>query len=212
MIDHARTLDERQYAYLQCAVLYTSVDGQRRVRTCNLALQVVSLAGNVFRHADMDAVVCHLARDCELLLSDLMIPCSIRVAMASLSSRRMAQIREDLTDKCSSILLGYRRNCAAATAHSQVGESNFDSCAPLKHLVVDNTGSLPSTSALHSGHHQDQTLKRRVFVTVDQSGLMMIAYRTQCFRGRSKLLRAEDPVDERSQHDAAPLSPPSSTS
>ncbi|KAF8137561.1 hypothetical protein EV363DRAFT_1318334 [Boletus edulis] len=104
LLGHSQTLDERQYAYLQCAVLYTSVDGQRRVRTCNLALPVVSLAGNVFRYADMDAVVCHLARE----------------SMTSLSSRRMAQIREDLTDKCSSILLGYRRNCAAAAAQSQL--------------------------------------------------------------------------------------------
>lgn len=73
LIEHSRTLDERQYAYLQCAVLYTSIDGQRRVRTCNLALQVVSLAGNVFRYADMDAVVCHLVRDGESLLSALTI-------------------------------------------------------------------------------------------------------------------------------------------
>ncbi|KAF9237386.1 hypothetical protein BU15DRAFT_88812 [Melanogaster broomeanus] len=104
LIEHAQTLDERQYAYLQCAVLYTTIDGQRRVRTSNLALQVAALAGNVFRYADMDALVCHLARD----------------SMASLVSRRMAHIREDLTDKCSSILLGYRRNCAAATAPSQL--------------------------------------------------------------------------------------------
>ena len=47
--------------------------------------------------------------------------------MASLSLRRMAQIREDLTDKCSSILLGYRRNCAAATTQSQVSESSLNS-------------------------------------------------------------------------------------
>ena len=33
----------------------------------------------------------------------------------------MDHIREDLTEKCSAILLGYRRNCAASTAHTQVG-------------------------------------------------------------------------------------------
>lgn len=64
-LEHSRTLDDRQYAYLQCAVLHTTASGQRRVRTCNLALQVASLAGNVFRYADMDAIVCHMAREGE---------------------------------------------------------------------------------------------------------------------------------------------------
>lgn len=75
LIGHSQTLNERQYAYLQCAVLYTSIDGQRRVRTCNLALPVVALAGNVFRYADMDAVVCHLARDGEASVLVPMITC-----------------------------------------------------------------------------------------------------------------------------------------
>ncbi len=56
-------LDEREYAHLQCAVLYTTVDGRRRVRVLNLALQVSALAGNVFRFADTDATVCHLAKE-----------------------------------------------------------------------------------------------------------------------------------------------------
>ncbi|KAH0826675.1 hypothetical protein J3R83DRAFT_5063 [Lanmaoa asiatica] len=137
LIEHYRTLDERQYAYLQCAVLYTSIDGQRRVRTCNLALQVVSLAGNVFRYADMDAVVCHFARD----------------AMASLSLRQMAQIREDLTDRCSSILLGYRRNCAAATAQSQLIIPEAFRALPLYILAITKSKPLKGFSSLRPGRN-----------------------------------------------------------
>lgn len=125
-IEHARTLDERQYAYLQCALLYTTTDGERRVRTCNLALQVVSLAGSVFRYADMDATVCHLARQ----------------AMTDLSSHRMAQIREELTECCSTILLGYRRNCAAATAASQLIIPEAFRCLPVYILAVTKTKPL----------------------------------------------------------------------
>ncbi|KAI6019871.1 hypothetical protein F5J12DRAFT_968057 [Pisolithus orientalis] len=124
--EHTRTLDERQYAYLQCALLYTTTDGKRRVRTCNLALQVVSLAGSVFQYADMDATVCHLARQ----------------AMTNLSSRRMAQIREELTEKCSSILLGYRRNCAAGTVASQLIIPEAFRCLPVYSLAITKTKPL----------------------------------------------------------------------
>ena len=61
------SLDERQYAFIQSALLYTGADGQRRVRTCNLAIQVAGLAGNVFRFADMDTVVCHMVREGQMV-------------------------------------------------------------------------------------------------------------------------------------------------
>ena len=62
-LQHVRTLDERQYAHIQVATLYTSSEGERRVRVCNVAVQVAALAGSVFRFADMDAVVAHTIRE-----------------------------------------------------------------------------------------------------------------------------------------------------
>lgn len=103
-LEHTHSLDERQNVFMQSAVLYTTKEGQRRVRVCNTALPATSLAGNVFRFADMDSVVSHM----------------IREAVLRLPTQKIAYIKEELTEKCSAILLAYRKNCAAATAPSQL--------------------------------------------------------------------------------------------
>ncbi|KAJ7918460.1 sec24-related protein [Mycena leptocephala] len=98
------TLDTRGYVFLQSALLYTTVDGLRRVRTCNLALPVVELAWNVFRLSDLDATVYYLARR----------------AITQMKSEKMSNIREDLTENCSSILLAYRNKCSNTSSPDQL--------------------------------------------------------------------------------------------
>lgn len=64
ILKHESTrLDDRQPAYVQVAVLYTSSTGERRVRCLNLSMDATSMIGNVFRFADLDASVAVYIKD-----------------------------------------------------------------------------------------------------------------------------------------------------
>ncbi|KAI0051352.1 protein transporter SEC24 [Auriscalpium vulgare] len=129
-IDHTRALSAHEYAHIQCATLYTNPAGQRRVRVLNLAIQVVELAGNVFRFADMDVVVAHM----------------MRYSISQMPDHSLANIRDDLTERCSAILYSYRRNCATSTAHSQLIIPEAFRSLPMYTLAVHKSKPLKARS------------------------------------------------------------------
>ncbi|PKK64784.1 hypothetical protein RhiirC2_665880 [Rhizophagus irregularis] len=97
-------LDEKTDAYIQCALLYTTATGQRRVRTHNLSVSVTTLLGNVFRHAEMDTTV-------NLL---------VKQAVSNTITKPLRDIRDQITDRCVKILLSYRRHCASSSSPGQL--------------------------------------------------------------------------------------------
>ena len=56
-IKHDDKLPEEGQAYFQCALLYTSISGQRRLRIHNLAFSTCSQLSDLFRCCEMDTFV-----------------------------------------------------------------------------------------------------------------------------------------------------------
>ncbi|PWY98802.1 hypothetical protein BCV70DRAFT_201594 [Testicularia cyperi] len=126
LIKHEGKLDEKQEAHFQCAVLYTTADGERRVRCHNIAVPVTSLLGNVFRYADMDSAVAYYAKE----------------VISLAHTKPLKDVRHYLTDKCVKILLAYRRNCASSTSPGQLILPESFKLFPLYALAINKTKSI----------------------------------------------------------------------
>ena len=59
---HEERLAESGEAYLQFALLYTTVGGERRIRLHTLALPITQSLGTTFRGADLDTYLSYVAR------------------------------------------------------------------------------------------------------------------------------------------------------
>lgn len=55
-------LPENKEAYLQCALLYTTQSGERRVRVHNLALSVSTSVSVIFKNSDFDTTINFIAK------------------------------------------------------------------------------------------------------------------------------------------------------
>jgi protein transport protein SEC24 len=84
-------------AAVQAALLYTTTQGQRRIRVLTISLPVVSQLAPIFKSADLDAVV------------NIMTKMAIKKSVDS----SLADAREALVNKCVDILAVYRRAFAS---------------------------------------------------------------------------------------------------
>ncbi|XP_004298636.1 PREDICTED: protein transport protein Sec24-like At4g32640 isoform X1 [Fragaria vesca subsp. vesca] len=97
-------LQDGSECVFQCALLYTTVYGQRRIRVLTLALPCTSMLNNLFRTADLDT----------------QFACILKQAANEIPSSSLLQVRERLTDRCISILCSYRKFCATVTSSGQL--------------------------------------------------------------------------------------------
>jgi protein transport protein SEC24 len=88
----------------QCAVLYTTVHGQRRIRVINLSLPCTTVLGNLFRSADLDS----------------QFSCFLKQAANGIPTAPLAQVREQIVSHCINILGSYRKFCASISSSGQL--------------------------------------------------------------------------------------------
>ena len=101
---HSGKLAESSEVCFQCALLYTTSDGERRIRVHTLSLPVTSVLGNVFRSADLESTMHAL----------------LRPIVSKYPKLLPAQVKEEATGACVSILYCYRRYCATSSSSGQL--------------------------------------------------------------------------------------------
>ncbi|GAA6041073.1 hypothetical protein JCM8097_004706 [Rhodosporidiobolus ruineniae] len=125
-IKHEGKLDEKADAHFQCAALYTSATGERRVRVHNLAVPVSSVISNVFRAADLDTTITQITKD----------------AISLTNTKSLRQVRDQLTEACVRALLAYRKHCASSTSPAQLILPESFKLFPLYALALMKTKAL----------------------------------------------------------------------
>ncbi|NXV81806.1 SC24C protein, partial [Atlantisia rogersi] len=101
---HDDKLSEDNGALLQCALLYTSCAGQRRLRIHNLSLNCCTQLADLYRNCETDTLINYLAK----------------YAYRGVLSSPVKTVRDALINQCAQILACYRKNCASPSSSGQL--------------------------------------------------------------------------------------------
>ncbi|GAB4858715.1 Protein transport protein Sec24C [Ancistrocladus abbreviatus] len=124
-LKHDDKLQDGSECAFQCALLYTTVYGQRRIRVTNLSLPCTSTLSNLFRSADLDT----------------QFACFLKQAAGEIPTTPLLQVREQVTNHCVNILYSYRKFCATVSSSGQLILPEALKLLPLYTLaLVKSTG------------------------------------------------------------------------
>uniref|UniRef100_A0A8C8W4I8 SEC24 homolog C, COPII coat complex component n=1 Tax=Peromyscus maniculatus bairdii TaxID=230844 RepID=A0A8C8W4I8_PERMB len=101
---HDDRLNEESGALLQCALLYTSCAGQRRLRIHNLALNCCAQLADLYRNCETDTLINYMAK----------------FAYRGVLNSPVKTVRDTLITQCAQILACYRKNCASPSSAGQL--------------------------------------------------------------------------------------------
>ncbi|CAH6789092.1 Sec24d [Phodopus roborovskii] len=101
---HDDKLSEDAGALIQCAVLYTTISGQRRLRIHSLALNCSTQLADLYKSCETDALINFFAKS----------------AFKAVLNQPLKVIREILVNQTAHMLACYRKHCASPSAASQL--------------------------------------------------------------------------------------------
>ncbi|KAG7261078.1 hypothetical protein CRUP_037324 [Coryphaenoides rupestris] len=110
---------------VQCAVLYTSCGGQRRLRVHNMAVNCCSQLADLYRNCETDTIINFFSK----------------YAFRSVLTSPTKTVREGLVNQCAQILACYRKNCASPSSAGQsdvllpAADASLDDRAFLRQLL-----------------------------------------------------------------------------
>ncbi|XP_019963557.2 protein transport protein Sec24C isoform X1 [Paralichthys olivaceus] len=101
---HDDKLSEETGALMQCAVLYTSCSGQRRLRVHNMAVNCCSQLADLYRNCETDTIINFFSK----------------YAFRGVLNNQTKAVRDTLINQCAQILACYRKNCASPSSAGQL--------------------------------------------------------------------------------------------
>ncbi|KAG8134671.1 hypothetical protein E2320_007764, partial [Naja naja] len=154
---HDDKLSEDGGALIQCAVLYTSMNGQRRLRIHNIGLSCSSQLTDIYKSCETDALVNFFAKS----------------AYKAILSQPLKTVREILVNQTARMLACYRKNCASPSAVSQLILPDSMKVLPvymnslLKSCVLLGKSEIPT---------DERTFHRQLVMSMDVASTQLLFY------------------------------------
>ncbi|XP_015802499.3 protein transport protein Sec24D [Nothobranchius furzeri] len=141
---HDDTLGEDTGALIQCALLYTTIGGQRRLRVHNLSLNCSSQLSELYKSCETDALINFFAKS----------------AYRAILTQPVKNVREILVNQTAHMLACYRKNCASPSAVSQLILPDSMKVLPVYMNSLMKTSPLVGSTELPTDEraHQRQSL------------------------------------------------------
>lgn len=104
LFKYDRTLDKKEDVYFQTSVLYTDIEGRRKVRVINMVVSVTEQISDVFAFGDQDTILSIIIRNC----------------LTFITKQSPQEIKNSITKKLIGIYQKYRINCASGSPNELI--------------------------------------------------------------------------------------------